>query len=252
MIQASTVKQKKGWKIFWSQTDLCLLMTVWKVWMLLRGLWRNECRWWRGAGTPPNPAECTGMGSVGGCKEMDEWMDGCWRDDGERLNGSTWQLIERRSRVATLCNLLAGPWCMQAWYQQAWQTHAWMREQWGETSFCFHRLRFKKERKLFACFLCQGNCCSNFLHCRNRRLASSTPYTEIILPPLFWRLLTDLISAAATRLPDLTTNLGIILLITMLCCCGTYSLSFCVWQSERQWLVDVGLIQDALAAVCRN
>lgn len=53
----------------------------------------------------------------------DGWKD-AWRDDGGRLNGSTWQLIERGSRVATLCNLLAGPWCMQPWYRQDWQTHA--------------------------------------------------------------------------------------------------------------------------------
>lgn len=31
-----------------------------------------------------------------------------------------------------------------------------------------------------------------------------------------------------------------------------FFVSFCVWQTERQWLVDVGLIQDALAAVCHN
>lgn len=79
-------------------------------------------------------------------RRVDGWMDG-WKDVGERLNGSTWQLIERGSRVASLCNLLAGPWCMQAWYQQAWQTHTRLREQWGETSLCFHRLRCKKKKK---------------------------------------------------------------------------------------------------------
>lgn len=125
---STNCEAEKGMNIFWSQTNLYLLPTVWIVWMFLRGLRINECRWWRGAGTPPNPAECTGMGNVGGCKEKDGWTEGCWRDDGERLNGSTWQLIERGSRVATPCNLLAGPWCMQAWYQQARQTHARKRE----------------------------------------------------------------------------------------------------------------------------
>lgn len=154
-------------------------------------------------------------------------MDGCWRDDGKCLNGSIWQLIERGSRVATLCNLLAVPWCMQAWYQHAWQTLAGMREQWGEASLCFHRLRCKKERRLFDfIFYCQGktNRCSNFLHCANSRLASSTPFREIILSLFSWRLLADLLSAAATRLLSLNKNLGISLLITMLCWCGTYSL----------------------------
>lgn len=44
---------------------------------------KNDCRRWRGAGTPPNPPECTGMEGVGGCKEkggwMNGWMEGCWR-----------------------------------------------------------------------------------------------------------------------------------------------------------------------------
>lgn len=31
-----------------------------------------------------------------------------------------------------------------------------------------------------------------------------------------------------------------------------FFVSFCVWQSEHQWLVDVGLIQEALAAVRHN
>lgn len=82
----------------------------------------------------------------------------------------------------------------------------------------------KKERKPFAPILyCQGetNCCSNFLHCTNSRLASGTPHGEIILSPLSRRLLADPMSAAATHLPNLTTNLDVGLVITMLPWRGT-------------------------------
>lgn len=47
---------------------------------------------------------------------MRRWRDGWRGEKGKCLSGSTWQLSERGSRVATLCNLLAGPWCMQAWH----------------------------------------------------------------------------------------------------------------------------------------
>lgn len=165
-------------------------------------------------------------GECGG--RMDGWMEECWRDDGERLDGSTWQLIERGSRVATLCNLLAGPWCMQAWYQQTWQTHARMRESSEERQACvFIDSGAKKGGScLLPSFIVKARLTAVpiFLHCTNSRLASSRPYREIILSPLAWRLLADLISAAASGLPDLTSNLAISLLITMLCWCGTYSL----------------------------
>lgn len=136
--------------------------------------WRNECRWWRGAGTPPNPAGCTGR-EGGGSVKMDGWMEGCWRDDRGCLNGSTWQLSERGSRVATLCNLLAVPWCMQAWYHSRPGKHT---LEWGSSE--------ERRATVFG------------------RTAVLYLFTE---KPSFPCYLSDLIPVADLRLPDLATNL---------------------------------------------